>query len=123
MPLVPGTDLTRLGSARDRQAMHAETQKKEAKPSKKIAEVEMTDSMRIFEWGREKGRPAAGEIGIAPEWFYKGDGSTLRAPFAPLTIPGHAEDGGEEAEVAAIYIIGDDGTPHRIGTCTGNELS
>jgi hypothetical protein len=83
----------------------------------------MTDSMRMFEWGREKGRPEAGRIGIAPEWFYKGDGSVLRAPFAPLSIPGHAEDGGEEGEVAAIYLIDDDGTPHRIGMCTGDEFS
>ena len=115
MTLVSGTGLTHLGSARERQAMHLETSQKK--------DVEMTDSMRMFEWGREKGRPAAGEIGIAPEWFYKGDGSVVRAPFEPLTIPGHAEDGGEEGEVAAIYIIADDGTPHRIGMCTGNEFS
>jgi len=115
MTLVSGTGLTHLGSARERQAMHLETAKK--------SEAEMTDSMRMFEWGREKGRPAAGQIGIAPEWFYKGDGSMIRAPFAPLTIPGHAEDGGEEGEVAAIYIIDDSGQPHRIGMCTGNEFS
>ena len=40
----------------------------------------MTDSMRMFQWGVEGGRPAEGEIGIAPEWFYKGNGSMLRAP-------------------------------------------
>ncbi len=120
--LVSGTGLTHLGSARERQAMHAETQKKEAETAQK-KDVEMTDSMRMFEWGRERGRPAAGEIGIAPEWFYKGDGSVIRAPFAPLTIPGHAEDGGEEAEVAALYLIDDSGTPHRIGMCHGNEFS
>jgi hypothetical protein len=115
MTLVSGTGLTHLGSARERQAMHTETAQKK--------EVEMSDSMRMFEWGREKGRPIAGEIGIAPEWFYKGDGSVIRAPFAPLTIPGHAEDGGEEGEVAAIYLIDDAGTPHRIGVCTGDEFS
>src|SRR3982750_4220716 len=69
MTLVSGTGLTHLGSARERQAMHAETAKK--------TEAEMTDSMRMFEWGREKGRPDAGKIGIAPEWFYKGDGSVI----------------------------------------------
>jgi hypothetical protein len=115
MTLVSGTGLTHLGSARERQAMHTETAKKH--------EGEMTDSMRMFEWGREKGRPAAGEIGIAPEWFYKGDGSMILAAFAPLTIPCHAEDGGEEGEVAAIYIIDDSGQPHRIGMCAGNEFS
>jgi hypothetical protein len=115
MTLVSGTGLTHLGSARERQAMHAETVKK--------SEAEMTDSMRMFEWGREKGRPAVGEIGIAPEWFYKGDGSIVRAPFAPLNIPGHAEDGGEEGEVAAVYILDGKGQPHRIGMCAGNEFS
>ena len=29
----------------------------------------------------------------------------------PLEIPAYAEDGGEEAEVAGVYLIGDDGTP------------
>ncbi|MDE1177363.1 MAG: GguC family protein [Edaphobacter sp.] len=113
--LVSGTGLTHLGSARERQAMHTETTKK--------SDAEMTDSMRMFEWGREKGRPEAGEIGIAPEWFYKGDGASIRAPFAALNIPGHAEDGGEEGEIAAIYLIDSDGEPHRIGMCTGNEFS
>lgn len=114
MILVSGTGLTHLGSARERQAMHVETKK---------AEAELTDSMRMFEWGREKGRPAPGEFGIAPEWFYKGDGSVIRAPFAPLNVPGYAEDGGEEGEVAAIYIIDSKGQPHRIGMCVGNEFS
>ena len=112
---VSGTGLTHLGSARDRQAMHVAPTAQE--------EAQMTDSMRMFEWGRQGGRPPEGEIGRAPEWFYKGDGSTVRGPFAPLQIPGHAEDGGEEAEVAAIYIVAEDGTPWRIGMTTGNEFS
>jgi len=115
MTLVSGTGLTHLGSARERQAMHAETMKQ--------SEAEMTDSMRMFEWGRQEGRPSGNEIGIAPEWFYKGDGSILQPPFGPLMIPGFAEDGGEEAEVAAIYIVADDGTPWRIGMAAGNEFS
>ena len=113
--LVSGTGLTHLGSARERQAMHAEAQMTKA--------VEITDSMRMFEWGREKGRPAAGTIGVAPEWFYKGDGSILQAPFESLSIPGHAEDGGEEGEIAAIYLIDDKRTPYRIGMCIGDEFS
>ena len=47
----------------------------------------------------------------------------LRAPFEPLPVPCHAEDGGEEAELAAIYIVSADGTPVRLGICTGNEFS
>jgi hypothetical protein len=117
--LVSGTGLTHLGSARERQAMHVA-----AGTTPDVAdEAEMTDSMRMFEWGRRDGRPSPGHIGIAPEWFYKGDGSTVKGPGDPLTIPGHAEDGGEEAEVAMVYIIASDGTPHRIGMAIGNEFS
>lgn len=112
---VSGTGLTHLGSARSRQAMHVQTIAQD--------QSQMTDSMRMFEWGREKGRPRGGEIGVAPEWFYKGDGSILQAPFGALPIPGFAEDGGEEAEVVAIYLIANDGVPWRIGMAVGNEFS
>jgi hypothetical protein len=40
-----------------------------------------------------------------------------------LTVPAYAEDGGEEAEIAGIYVIGEDGTPYRVGMATGNEFS
>ena len=113
--LVSGTGLTHLGSARDRQAMHVAPTAEE--------ETQMTDSMRMFEWGRQQGRPPEGAIGIAPEWFYKGDGSMIQAPFEPLVIPGYGEDGGEEGEIAAVYMIADDGTPWRVGMATGNEFS
>ena len=113
--LVAGTGLTHLGSAKDRQAMHLHTAADAAKPK--------TDSMRMFESGLAGGRPKNGEIGAAPEWFYKGNGSVLRGPFAPLTVPAHGEDGGEEAEIAGIYLIAEDGTPQRIGFCVGNEFS
>jgi hypothetical protein len=112
---VSGTGLTHLGSARDRQAMHVAPSAEQ--------QAQMTDSMKMFEWGRQHGRPPEGLIGIAPEWFYKGDGSILQAPFGSLPIPAYAEDGGEEAEIAAIYVIADDGTPWRIGMAAGNEYS
>ena len=38
----------------------------------------------------------------------------LRAPLRPLTIPAYAEDGGEEGELAGVYVIGADGTPYRM---------
>lgn len=109
--LISGTGLTHLGSAKNRQSMH------------EIAEADITDSMKMFHWGIEEGRPAADAIGIAPEWFHKGTGTTLRAHNEPLEIPAHAEDGGEEAEVAGIYMIGLDGEPRRIGFAGGNEFS
>lgn len=117
--LVSGTGLTHLGSARERQGMHTAA----GTVPDEIAEADMTDSMRMFAWGRKGGRPEADSIGIAPEWFYKGDGSVLVAPGEALTIPGYAEDGGEEAEVATVYVIAADGTPHRIGMAAGNEFS
>jgi hypothetical protein len=113
--LVSGTGLTHLGSAKDRHAMHEQPAMAADKP--------VTDSMRMFQSGVAGGRPKDGEIGIAPEWFYKGNGSMLQAPFAPLTVPSHAEDGGEEAEIAGIYIVDSHGAPHRIGMCAGNEFS
>lgn len=113
--LVSGTGLTHLGSAKERQAMHIAAQSKAAS--------EVTDSMKMFQWGVEGGRPTEGQIGIAPEWFYKGNGSVIQAPFAPLRVPAYAEDGGEEAELAGIYIVDDKGTPYRIGFATGNEFS
>ncbi|MGA2908742.1 MAG: AraD1 family protein [Terracidiphilus sp.] len=113
--MIAGTGLTHMRSAKARQAMHVAGAEK--------ATESVTDSMRMFQWGIEDGRPKEGEIGVAPEWFYKGNGSILRGPFEPLTVPPFAEDDGEEAEIAGIYIIGQDGAPYRIGMTTGNEFS
>jgi hypothetical protein len=109
--LVSGTGLTHLGSAKNRQAMHS------------ASEAEMNDSMKMFRWGVERGKPEPGQIGVAPEWFYKGPGTILRAPGEPLDVPPYAEDGGEEAEIAGVYLISADGTPLRIGMAIGNEFS
>src|SRR5207253_6276786 len=109
--LISGTGLTHLGSARDRQNMHTTLAK------------ELTDSMKMFRWGVEGGRPESGQIGTPPEWFYKGTGTSLRAHREPLDVPSYAEDGGEEAEVAGLYVIARDGRPYRIGMACGNEFS
>ena len=109
--LVSGTGLTHLGSAKNRNAMH------EAKES------ELTDSMKMFRWGVEGGKPGAGKVGIAPEWFHKGCGTNLHAHGEPLVIPAHGEDGGEEGEIAGVYFIDADGSPRRIGMAIGNEFS
>ena len=109
--LVSGTGLTHLGSAINRQSMHSP------------AGAELNDSMKMFRLGVEQGRPPAGQVGVAPEWFHKGDGAMLRAHGEPLDVPPYAEDGGEEAEIAGVYLIGPDGRPHRIGMAAGNEFS
>lgn len=108
--LVSGTGLTHSSSAKNRQAMH-------------MAAEELTDSMRMYLWGVEGGRPEPGVAGIAPEWFYKGPGSILRGHLQRLTVPAHAEDGGEEAEIAGVYLIDAGGRPRRIGMAQGNEFS
>ncbi len=109
--VISGTGLTHLGSAKNRQAMHSGS------------EVELNDSMKIFKWGVENGKPAPGKIGIAPEWFYKGNASMLRAHGDSLDVPSYAEDGGEEAEIAGVYLVGANGLPRRIGMAIGNEFS
>lgn len=110
--LVTGTGLTHLGSAQSRDAMHA-----------KLNADTLTDSMKMFKLGLEEGRPAPGQVGVQPEWFYKGDGQCIVAPEHPLTLPAYAEDGGEEAELVGLYIIGDDGAVWRVGFALGNEFS
>jgi hypothetical protein len=109
--LLSGTGLTHLGSARNRQSMHAATTE------------DLTDSMKMFRWGVEGGRPSAGSTGTSPEWFHKGTGGALRAHGEPLDIPPFANDGGEEAEIAGVYMVARNGRPYRIGMAVGNEFS
>ena len=59
----------------------------------------------------------------APPWFTKGNGMHLRAHREPLTIPSFACGGAEEAELAAVYLIGPDGVPKRVGLTPGNEFA
>jgi hypothetical protein len=86
-------------------------------------EGQLSDSMKMFRLGLEGGKPAGAGPGVAPEWFYKGDGSIVAAPGQPLTMPGFALDGGEEAEIAMLYVIDDAGRPCRVGFALGNEFS
>ena len=111
--LVSGTGLTHLGSAEGRDKMHRAA----------VENPAPTDSMKMFLMGVEGGKPAPGQEGVQPEWFYKGDGSQLAGPGQPLTSPSFAKDGGEEPEIAGVYLIGPDGIPHRLGFCLANEFS
>src|SRR3990167_5004620 len=113
--LVTGTGLTHLGSADTRATMHAQTSGK--------AVAELTDTMKMFKLGLDGGKPAAGETGVQPEWFYKGDGSIVVSPGAPLLSPSFALDGGEEPEIVGVYINDAEGQPWRIGFALGNEFS
>jgi hypothetical protein len=110
---VTGTGLTHLGSAEGRDKMH-----------KSLADpAQLTDSMKMFQLGLEAGKPAKGQEGVQPEWFYKGDGATLVAPGADLQSPSFALDGGEEPEIVGVYLIDRTGAPRRLGFALGNEFS
>ncbi len=104
--MLSGTGLTHKA----RQAMHAGPET-------------ITDSMRMYQWGVEGGRPGEGAIGVSPEWFYKGPGTAMRAHNEPLVVPSYAEDGGEEPEIAGAYVIDGAGKPRRVGMAVGNEFS
>lgn len=112
--IVTGTGLTHLGSASARDSMHKKLDTKE---------TELTDSLKMFKMGLEGGKPAKGTAGVQPEWFYKGDGRWLVAPGAPLPKPSFALDGGEEPEIAGLYLIDGKGRPVRLGFALGNEYS
>ena len=111
--MLAGTGLTHLGSAEGRDAMHRAA----------ATTAQPTDSMRMFLEGVAGGKPEKGQAGQQPEWFYKGDGASLRGPGEPLVSPAFAQDGGEEPELAGIYLIADDGTPWRMGVALANEFS
>lgn len=115
--LLTGTGLTHLGSAAPRDKMHG----KEGDDKSDMGAV--TDTQRMFDWGVEGGKPAQGAVGVQPEWFYKGTGHTLRAPYQAIEMPSFALDGGEEAELAGIYIVNDHGQVFRIGYALSNEFS
>lgn len=110
--VVSLTGLTHLGSATSRDQMHAA-----------VAAGSATDTMRMFQIGLQGGKPAAGQIGAQPEWAYKGDGRCVVAPEQALNQPAFADDGGEEAEIAGLYVIADDGSPWRVGFALGNEFA
>lgn len=109
--VVSGTGLTHKNSALNRQMMHQDSGEKP------------TDSLLMYQWGVEGGTPGEGKVGVQPEWFFKGNGSILKAHNDELEIPAYANDGGEEPEVAGIYIVDDEAHPWRIGFTTANEFS
>jgi hypothetical protein len=111
--LVAGTGLTHLGSAAARDSMH----------QKLTGNTELTDSMKMFKWGVEGGKPAGNTPGMQPEWFYKGNGGNVVACGRAFASPDFAEDHGEEPELVGCYLIDDAGKPHRLGFAIGNEFS
>ena len=110
---ISGTGLTHTGSVKSRDMMHNDNEEKK----------DQTDSAKMFQMGIEGGKPEEGKIGVAPEWFYKGNGTNLKGPNDLLEIPNFSLDGGEEPEVVGCYFIDPEGNPVRLGFTLGNEFS
>lgn len=115
--LVTGTGLTHTGSADTRDSMHTDS------ADTADSDTDLTDSMKMFRWGLAGGQPERGEAGVQPEWFYKGDGNIVVSPEGDLPSPVFGLDLGEEPEIAGLYVVGDDGTPYRLGYALANEAS
>ena len=110
---ISGTGLTHTGSVKSRDMMHNDDDEKK----------DQTDSAKMFEMGLKGGKPSSGEIGVAPEWFYKGNGFNIKGHKDNILLPSFSLDGGEEPEVVGCYIIDEKRNPVRIGFSLGNEFS
>jgi len=110
---ISGTGLTHTGSVKSRDMMHNEND----------AKKDETDSAKMFQMGLKGGKPLPGEIGVAPEWFYKGNGFNLMGHKDNLKLPDFSLDGGEEPEVVGCYFIDKNRNPVRVGFSLGNEFS
>jgi len=115
--LITGTGLTHTGSMESRDKMHKEEVDQPAQ------ELPLTDSAKMFQMGIEGGKPAGESRGVAPEWFYKGNGVNLRAHRDQLELPAFGRDGGEEPELVGCYFVDEEGAPRRLGFAIGNEWS
>lgn len=112
---ITGTGLTHLGSAESRDAMHKKVRSEK--------EEELTDSMKIFRMGLEDGKMQGDKPASQPEWFFKGNGLMAVPPGGEIPLPPFAMDGGEEPEIAGLYIVDYEGTPRRLGFALANEFS
>ena len=110
---ISGTGLTHTGSVKSRDMMHNEDDKNK----------NQTDSAKMFQMGLQGGKPEQGKIGVAPEWFYKGNGHNLKGPNDVIELPDFSLDGGEEPEIVGCYFISKDKNPIRVGFTLGNEFS
>jgi hypothetical protein len=112
--MVSGTGPTHPGSASVRDGMHR---------NPGLGRIGASDPLQMFNLGIAGGRAMKGEPGVQPAWFYKGDGAIVVRPGAAFPLPDFAEGAGEEPELAGLYVVGDDGTPYRLGFAIGNEFS
>ena len=92
--------------------------------SSPTTEEKLTNSMKMFRMGLEGGKPAerrdrrAAGMVLQGQRHHGGGARRSRWSRRPSRI-----DAGEEPEIAGIYVIGDDGTPFRVGFALSNEFS
>src|SRR6185312_15903401 len=113
---VSGSDFTHFGFA----TAHTMSSREHGHDA---ASAPLTASMRIFRRGVEAGRPAIGQVGAPPEWFYKGNGRIVVASGKPIVAPEFGLGFGAAPELVGLYMIGLDGRPVRLGFAIGNEFS
>jgi hypothetical protein len=113
--MVSGTGLTYLGNGAARERLIARFDEP-ISAAKEPAIALLADGYR-------NGKPEDGSIGGQPEWFYKGDGQHVVASGADVPQPSFAMDCGDEAEIAALYIVDDTGFPCRVGYALANEFT
>ena len=126
--LVSGTGLTHTGGMKSRDQMHSSDATDACEEDEGVEDDEdaaepVTDSARMFAMGLADGKPEPGSRGAMPEWFYKGNGSTLRGPGGVVDLPAFGLDGGEEPEIAGCYVVDPQGVPRRLGFALGIEWS
>ncbi len=88
--LITGTGLTHTGSADTRNAMHEAGQAKSD-------EHKLTDSMKVFNWGLEGGRPAPGQAGRTTGMVLQGRRSYRRPARRRDSCPGFRQGSGRRA--------------------------
>lgn len=109
--IISGTGLTHLNSALLREKMHHDK------------EDDLNAAQKIYLKGLRYGKTELSEQDARPEWFYKGNGHILKTTNDTLDVPSYSRNLGEEAELVAVYYIGPDAMPYRIGFTLGNEFS
>ncbi|TKT74615.1 hypothetical protein [Aquamicrobium sp. LC103] len=85
-----------------------------------MGEAAVAVSRQVPSSRRGKGTTPGRPTNAQPAWFYRGNGYSAIAPGAPFASPSLPGRGGGEPEIAGIYVIGDDGTPFRLGFALAN---
>ena len=113
---LTGTGLTHLGSAAARDAMHKKLNADGEESADRFHE-DVPHGPRGRQARRRLSRACSrnGSTRATASWRWRPARRWFRRPFA--------KDAGEEPEIAGIYVIGDDGTPFRVGFALSNEFS